>query len=478
MCRLWDVTASPPTETSRSPLLRWFIRAQMCLVWVLVTGASAQQVRPGPIDPSLPTSSTCAVQCHIDVWNHKYMHGPAARECEACHVQGSPDEHKFYLVEEPKELCVRCHSLAHQSGIHTPVGEGACLECHSPHGSEFPSAVRLDPRRDLCLKCHADNFRNEPFVHGPVAVGACVLCHKPHASTLPNLLADEPRKLCLTCHAEVVDTKGGLLHEHGAVQETCTACHNPHASVHEYQLREEAPNLCAQCHQDKIDEMTGGRPVVHGAITAQGGCTTCHAPHTSVLPALERTTQPGLCLSCHDKELKTADGRTLTNMAKLLKDNPDHHGPIREGACTACHAPHSSEHFQLLIDEYPPEFYAPFSIDRFKLCFECHISDLVLKPTGKGLTNFRDGDKNLHWLHVNQEKGRTCRACHEVHASQRPAHIREAVPFGSAGWMLEINFEQTTTGGSCAPACHKTHAYDRGQMAMPTNLKERQGEAP
>jgi predicted CXXCH cytochrome family protein len=186
---------------------------------------------------------------------------------------------------------------------------------------------------------------------------------------------------------------------------------------------------------------------VHGAVTEEGGCTVCHSPHSSRLPSLQRQTQPAECLGCHDKELKTDDGRVLTNMQALLQQNPDHHGPIREGVCTACHDPHSADRFRLLVEDYPPQFYAPFSIDTFKLCFRCHIPELVLKPSGRGLTRFRDGDKNLHWLHVNNEKGRTCRACHEVHASRRPAHIREAVPFGDAGWMLEINFQQTARGG-------------------------------
>jgi hypothetical protein len=120
-----------------------------------------------------------------------------------------------------------------------------------------------------------------------------------------------------------------------------------------------------------------------------------------------------------------------------------------------------------LTESYPALFYAPFKVDTFKLCFRCHSQDLALKPTGTGLTKFRNGEKNLHFLHVNQEKGRTCRACHEVHASTRPAHIRDAVPFGNSGWMLKINFEQTPNGGSCAPGCHAPKTYDRTGLLPP-----------
>ena len=85
--------------------------------------------------------------------------------------------------------------------------------------------------------------------------------------------------------------------------------------------------------------------------------------------------------------------------------------------------------------------------------------------TGKlhhALTDFRNGDRNLHHVHVNRErKGRTCRACHETHASSRDKHIRDSVPFGEGGWELPIGFERRANGGSCAPGCHTPYAYDR-----------------
>jgi predicted CXXCH cytochrome family protein len=244
----------------------------------------------------------------------------------------------------------------------------------------------------------------------------------------------------------------------------CTTCHDPHASDTRYQLHDAAPDLCFSCH-DGIENLVGTAAVVHGPTLGGDSCVGCHDPHFTRLPYLQRTTQPALCLDCHNQPLETADGRVLVDMALLLDENPNHHGPIREGTCTACHQPHAAEHFRLLFMDYPQEFYAPFQVERYALCFSCHLSDLVQDRSGTGLTGFRDGDLNLHWLHVNQEKGRTCRACHEVHASKRPFHIREAVPFGASGWMLEINFAQSTNGGSCTPACHKARTYSRSAPA-------------
>ena len=152
----------------------------------------------------------------------------------------------------------------------------------------------------------------------------------------------------------------------------------------------------------------------------------------------------------------------ITDMAKLLKDNPVYHGPVKRADCSACHNPHASANFKLLSKVYPEEFYAPFDLKTYDLCFQCHIRDMVLVEKGPGLTRFEDGGRNLHFVHVNKEvKGRTCRACHEIHASNLPKHMRGSVPFGTGGWQLPINFKKAENGGSCAPGCHKAMEYDR-----------------
>jgi predicted CXXCH cytochrome family protein len=75
------------------------------------------------------------------------------------------------------------------------------------------------------------------------------------------------------------------------------------------------------------------------------------------------------------------------------------------------------------------------------------------------LTSFRDGSYNLHFFHVNNEKGRTCTACHDPHASDQAKHIRYEVPFGA--WSYPINFTKTPTGGRCVVGCHAPKKFDR-----------------
>jgi hypothetical protein len=97
------------------------------------------------------------------------------------------------------------------------------------------------------------------------------------------------------------------------------------------------------------------------------------------------------------------------------------------------------------------------------LCFQCHATELVTEERTTTRTGFRDGDRNLHHLHVNRDKGRSCRACHEVHATNVPFHMRESVPFGQ--WELPVPYERRPGGGACGASCHRAEDYDRTRTA-------------
>ena len=309
--------------------------------------------------------------------------------------------------------------------------------------------------------CHAD-IVDRPFVHGPTGRDACLDCHE-YASARDHtfrLMLTQSAMCAGECHKESTPQGVAARRLHQPMADGCTTCHDPHGSAHEALLREPTTVLCLSCHKG-IKSLLDSATVVHSPTVEGDACARCHDPHLMRGHSLQVAPQPALCLDCHNEPLVSVDGRPLTDMEALLAENTNHHGPICDGNCVGCHEPHAGLNAGLLLDPYPPEFYAAFDGRRYNLCFRCHPQRLVESESGTGLTGFRDGDRNLHWLHVNQEKGRTCRTCHEVHASKRPFHMREAVPFGDARWMLKIRYEKTADGGTCAPGCHAAWSYSR-----------------
>lgn len=214
-------------------------------------------------------------------------------------------------------------------------------------------------------------------------------------------------------------------------------------------LAEEGSAACFACHDD-IGTKVEKSPVVHAAVKSEKGCASCHSPHASDNAKLLLAPEKETCLGCH----KTVITENMTTL----------HGPIKEGKCTPCHDPHAGQYAKLVVAEFPPSPYAPYTGKEYALCFSCHKRDLVQYPDTSFATGFRDGERNLHYLHVNnKQKGRSCTMCHDLHGSSQPKLMADSVPFGK--WSLPLKFVKTETGGSCAPGCHKMQSYDRKNPA-------------
>ncbi len=211
------------------------------------------------------------------------------------------------------------------------------------------------------------------------------------------------------------------------------------------------------CH-DHLAISTGG----HSRLSAD--CGTCHvaagekAEHQFGFAAM--AAEP--CLDCHDREMVRGTGKgKVANITAQIANSKFKHGPVQMGDCQSCHLFHSSANASLLREPYSGDFYQPFGDASYALCFRCHDQGLAHLERTTAATAFRNGDQNLHYLHVNREKGRSCRVCHEIHASDLPGHIRMSVPFGSKGWELPISFQKAADGGTCSPGCHRPKAYGR-----------------
>ena len=402
-------------------------------------------------------------KCHANMGKEKYVHGPASvGQCTICHVPTA--EHEFKAIKNVGALCNQCHDKEFTGKVtHPPVEKGECTGCHNPHQSQYEFMLRGEGE-NLCFICHDKELTGGKFIHGPVAVGGCSVCHQPHASDYPKLLLDEGNAVCFTCHFNKEESFKEKKHMHSPVEEACVLCHSPHSGDYEYNFAADGrKDLCLGCHDD-IQEIVEDSKVKHGGLETDRKCLACHDPHVSDYPKQLLEEPLNLCLSCHDKEYGNGKVR-VANMKVILDENEDHHGPIRQNDCSACHSPHGSNNFRILREYFPPVFYAPYNANNYKLCFMCHEQTITSEKFTTTLTGFRNGKQNLHFVHVNNDvKGRTCRACHDAHATNNPKHVRDGVPFGA--WMLPINFEKTDKGGQCLPGCHQLFKYDRGEAVF------------
>ena len=400
-------------------------------------------------------------QCHPKMLKAKVIH-PAAKSCEDCHqsiATPHPQKEKktFKLLEKGAELCKMCHAaFGTKKSVHDPVKSGECTACHNPHESN-EAKLLVQPKDKLCSECHSDktNLKN---MHGPAAVGDCISCHVPHESDNKALVVKKGNDLCFGCHDTIQDEMKKKT-VHAAMEEGCTSCHNPHGSAFKKLLSAEGAKLCYQCHP-RIGETIGASKSVHAPVKTEKACASCHAPHASNGEKLLQGMQKELCIGCHKNVLK--------------KSQTVLHGPINEGKCTPCHDPHGAPNAKLMVKPFPADLYVPYTDKEYPLCFSCHNRDLLRHPDTSFATGFRDGDKNLHFIHVNKkDKGRNCKACHSMHASELPKLIPEKVLCGK--WDLPMKFIKTETGGSCAPGCHRKFNYDRktpGKAPEPPKPKE------
>jgi len=415
----------------------------------------------GAVERPVGPQDTCVTaECHGDYTEQPYVHGPVSLgDCKGCHKPVDPQAHTYQMAREGRDLCEYCHlDQATATYVHEPLTEKGCLECHDPHSSEGKGLIKAKTVAELCATCH-DVTEGVPYLHGPTAVGECSVCHNPHTSDFNDLLTVEPKELCTSCHVITKEelTKFEFVHE--PAQGDCVGCHDPHGANSMQMLKAETPQMCYACHED-IQNLAENAKHKHNVVREAGGCLKCHTPHASTVRYLLQNDPATLCMDCHDEPVGLDTNEVLPAFTQEIKDRKFLHGPVQDKSCSGCHSTHGSDHFRLLAKAYPSVFYSPYTDENYDLCYSCHEKTVVQTEFTTELTDFRNGDLNLHFLHVHKAKrGRTCRACHQTHASDLPKHIREKVPYGI--WELPIGFVKQDAGGSCSPGCHLPMDYHR-----------------
>lgn len=298
----------------------------------------------------------------------------------------------------------------------------------------------------------------------PFASGQCIVCHVSNDPNKPGPIRHASiNEECFSCHDDLQEAMGRR-YKHTPAKESCTDCHNPHNSVEPALLHTEMVGLCTTCHTGIGQQMASAK-VKHTALYKEKKCSNCHNPHAANVERLLIGLPFNLCVNCHAKDgMVAVDGKPMPNYKKLLSENTVWHDPVKAKDCSACHRTHGGENYRLLVQPYPESFYAPFEKKTYALCFSCHNEKVVSEQQTTTLTGFRDGSTNLHYIHVVKERGRSCRACHEVHAAKQAKRMRENVPYGKGGWLLNIGFTKTETGGTCIKTCHAQRTYNNKVM--------------
>jgi predicted CXXCH cytochrome family protein len=474
---IWARVGSPPHETGTG----------------IVTVSRPVPPAPRP-DHVVEFSDGCVTaECHASmsgtysVPRTRTIHEPVAQHaCEECHALDAGG-HTYPLLRTGEALCSHCHQTGGLGpSQHKAIADEGCTACHDPHTSSGRFLLIADTVEQTCARCHPASGGDHR--HWPYAMGQCDVCHEPHGAGPPS----DARALlrgwgvgtaraggaeggvdghCRLCHAETVDAMAGSLYSHRDAEGSCLACHSAHAASWKGLQRSEPRLGCIGCHDDIALAIDGAR-VSHDAVLIGDQCASCHEPHASANAMMLRDDHAPVCMNCHSEQVATLDGRHIAAMAATLAASPLVHGPVAAGNCAACHSVHGGQHARLLKEIYPTVLVGGFDTRNYALCFSCHDQNLALVDTAEA-TRFRDGDVNLHRVHLQAgDRSRSCAACHAVHSSNRPRLIADTVAYDGSPWMMPMGFVLTPDGGGCSPGCHEPLDYSRSARKRASEANE------
>jgi predicted CXXCH cytochrome family protein len=189
------------------------------------------------------------------------------KRCDRCHDM-NPALDSLQPAGPEKSPCYTCHKgVPDSTSAHYPAGQWRCFSCHELKPGKQKYAISM-PEREVCFPCHSGEMKQwqkKRITHGPTAVG-CVLCHNPHGSSWPSFLRMQTTDLCINCHhdkasgAHVIAGFYGKGHPVRGVPDpfkpdkefTCASCHDPHAGDTLNLLRHNLSSLteyCTTCHK-------------------------------------------------------------------------------------------------------------------------------------------------------------------------------------------------------------------------------------
>lgn len=152
------------------------------------------------------------------------------------------------------------------------------------------------------------------------------------------------------------------------------------AEANPFRLRPGAKGAaCLECHPDFADTLK--LPFVHTPVKS-GACSDCHNPHTAEHGKLLAEDPNRICQGCHQDLIPPRPGSI--------------HPAVLEGQCVACHDPHGSKNKNNL------------RAAGSELCFGCH------KPLAESLAAA---------AFKHSPATRNCLVCHDPHAAAGNTHL-------------------------------------------------------
>lgn len=228
------------------------------------------------------------------------------------------------------------------------------------------------------------------------------------------------------------------------------------AIVPTYSLSEDIQCASKDCHININDAHVGDR---WGGLAK---CVLCHGEvslsHTDQekVKDVSSTINRDICYECH---LGLKDEMTTSIYYHFSDIN---------NRCIECHIVHNSSGLKWFTREYVRghkyEYRADYTTEIYALCWKCHDAVLAETEYTYRYTNFRDHNRNMHFLHSNKKKGITCRTCHQqIHGSSNKEMV-EAKPIYNMVYMKPgvYIFSSIENGGNCRGVmCHRETSYDR-----------------
>ncbi len=211
-----------------------------------------------------------AQQAKLPVQHVPFVRGKSCTECHKPHSA----EVEMLLYEQLPSLCYRCHPSIRLEFLkisHHPVDiSWTCLKCHHPHATLYPKLC-IAKDNNLCFLCHSKKITPnsnrsiyEASSHGRLArrvgVGLCLNCHTPHGSDFPPLKIMRECDLCFICHDKYVYGRKYTIKTHPVdlpyyderrkADLICSStCHDPHGTRNFRMLVWVRDGLCILCHQ-------------------------------------------------------------------------------------------------------------------------------------------------------------------------------------------------------------------------------------